>query len=256
MSLKAHPAAEIFPLMTGAEFDALVQDIRENGLREPIVLHEGEVLDGRNRLRACEQLGKKPKFVNWNGIGTPQTYVVSKNLHRRHLNESQRAIIAARLAPNPWGTNQHSGITTSSRAEAAELMNVHPTTVSEAKKVLAEGTPEEIAAIENGVAAVTTTARQIRAKCSPAGREKKRKQSLSQAGRNPERIQRQQMNAEIWGRVRDALTHLTSLPLPADVVAIVKANDRTGLIDARLSQSLQWLKDFEHEWSNRDQDAA
>lgn len=254
--MKIHPAAEIFPLMTGAEFDALVQDIKENGLREPIVLHEGEVLDGRNRLRACEQLGKKPKFTEWNGVGTAHSYVVSKNLHRRHLNESQRAMIAARLAVNPRGTNQHSVIATSSRQEAGELMNVHPVTVSHAKKVLTEGTPEEIEAVDKGEAAVTTIAKQIRAKCSPERREKKRSEPLSQSGRNPERIQRQQINAEIWGRIRDTLTHLTSLPHPSDVAAVARAHDKTGLIDARLAQSLQWLKDFEHEWSNRDEAAA
>ena len=56
------------------------------------------ILDGRNSYRACLQLGLAPRFQPWDGAGTPEAFVVSNNLHRRHLNESQRALVAARLA--------------------------------------------------------------------------------------------------------------------------------------------------------------
>lgn len=48
-----HPAAEVFPLMNPHDLETLTADIADNGLREPIVLLDGKVLDGRNRLRAC-----------------------------------------------------------------------------------------------------------------------------------------------------------------------------------------------------------
>lgn len=98
--LAAHPAAMVFPLMDGIELSSLVEDVRAHGLLEPIVLHEGMVLDGRNRLRACELAGVTPRFVEWVPDGmTPLEWVVSHNLHRRHLTTAQRGVLALDLLP-------------------------------------------------------------------------------------------------------------------------------------------------------------
>ena len=100
MKYERHPASTLFPVMSGTELDGLVEDIKKNGLLEPIVLHQGKVLDGRNRLLACERAKVKPKFVDWDGDDfSPILYVLSKNLHRRHLTTSQRAAIAAKSLP-------------------------------------------------------------------------------------------------------------------------------------------------------------
>jgi N6-adenosine-specific RNA methylase IME4 len=95
--LTFHPFAELFPLLEGERFDALVDSIKRNGLREPIVLHEGRILDGRNRFRACEIADVKPRTVKFKG-GDPLEYVIDQNLHRRDLNESQRAMLAVGVA--------------------------------------------------------------------------------------------------------------------------------------------------------------
>ena len=97
MKFEAHPLAELFPMMEGEQFAGLVSDIRENGLREAIVLHEGKILDGRNRYAACVEVGVEPMTREWDQRGDALSYVVSKNLSRRHLDESQRAIVAAKI---------------------------------------------------------------------------------------------------------------------------------------------------------------
>ena len=94
----AHPAAELFPMMDIESLDDLANDIQQHGLAEPIVIFEGQILDGRNRLRACEMTGVEPRFVTVQDI-EPMQFVVSRNLHRRHLTIPQRAAIAVDLLP-------------------------------------------------------------------------------------------------------------------------------------------------------------
>src|SRR6185369_7467138 len=104
--MKFHPFSEIFPLIEGAEFDALIADIKEHGLREKIWLYEGKILDGRNRFLACEKAGVKPDTRKYSGKN-PLAFVISSNVHRRHLTASQRAMMAADIATLQNGANQH-----------------------------------------------------------------------------------------------------------------------------------------------------
>ena len=92
-----HPATSVFPMMSDSEYAEFKEDIARNGCREPIVLWKGQLLDGRNRLRACEELDKKPPIVSIGDHLDPVAYVMSCNLHRRHLTVSQRSICAAKL---------------------------------------------------------------------------------------------------------------------------------------------------------------
>jgi len=95
-----HGAASLFPLMQGDEFDALKADIEQNGQREAIWLHpDGNIIDGRNRHRACIEIEQEPKFRTWGGDGSLVSFVVSLNLHRRHLTSSQRATVALEILP-------------------------------------------------------------------------------------------------------------------------------------------------------------
>ena len=90
-----HPVAELFPLMTQAEYEELKNDIKVNGLLVAIWIYEGKIIDGRNRDRACRELGIQPRFQEWDGRGSLVAFIISLNQHRRHLSASQRAVVAA-----------------------------------------------------------------------------------------------------------------------------------------------------------------
>ena len=112
-TFEPHPLAGLFPPMGRYEYEDFKEDIRRNGLQMPIVLFDGRILDGRNRYLACKELGIPPRFVNYEG-DDPEGVVASLNLQRRHLNPSQRAMIAARLADSKPGGDrtrpQHCGL--------------------------------------------------------------------------------------------------------------------------------------------------
>ena len=97
MPTGVHPYAMILPAIEGADFDALVEDIALHGLNQPITIYEGLILDGRNRALACEKAGVAPHYVLYEG-DDPLAFVLSQNVKRRHLDESQRAAIAARTS--------------------------------------------------------------------------------------------------------------------------------------------------------------
>jgi N6-adenosine-specific RNA methylase IME4 len=155
-ALPHHPLAGLFPLLEGDEFDALVADVRAHGLRQRIVLHGGMILDGRNRYAACIEAGIEPRFEAFNGAD-PLAYVVSLNLQRRHLSESQRAIVAAKIATLKDG--QRSDLVQGLPiGRAAEMLNVGERSVARAKSVLDEGVPELIDKVERGDVSVSAAA--------------------------------------------------------------------------------------------------
>jgi N6-adenosine-specific RNA methylase IME4 len=158
MTLEVHPIANIFPPMGEAEFSALVKDIEQHGLREPIWLYQGRVIDGRHRLKACQSLGIEPGTHIYDGID-PVAFVVSLNLHRRHLSESQRGMVAAKLADMPrHRPSEKSANLQTSQSEAANLLNVSTRTVAAAVKVKDGGAAELVAAVESGKVSVSAAA--------------------------------------------------------------------------------------------------
>ena len=93
-----HPACKLFPPLSEQELQELADDIADNGLRNPIVMYHGKILDGRNRWEACKIVGVAPQYAEFNG-DDPVAWAISQNLKRRHLSASQRAVVALDLLP-------------------------------------------------------------------------------------------------------------------------------------------------------------
>jgi hypothetical protein len=126
---KFHPLASVFPLMEGEEFDALVADIKANGVQNKIVLYQGKILDGRNRFRAMLALEYNDEFIKAECqplheiLGYAQArdlpkdearkWVISANIHRRHLTaEQKRDLIAKLIKAQPEKSNRQIAKTT------------------------------------------------------------------------------------------------------------------------------------------------
>jgi hypothetical protein len=149
--LECHPLAEAFEPMKGLEFDAFKADVQKNGLLHPIVLYDGKILDGRNRYRAMIAAGKpfnkEKDFKVYTGFN-PAEYVISANVNRRHLTDSQRAMHGARLVQNKLGANQHNR--SLSAADAANLVGVSETMITNAKAILEKASDEVLTALKIG----------------------------------------------------------------------------------------------------------
>lgn len=164
---ECHPAANIFPMMDEESFAALKADIKANGLKEPGKLYFDQVIDGRNRYKACQELGIEMEFWELDESDEtfdPVAYVLSHNLHRRHLTESQRSMIAGKLAKLKLGQAGNGrkvevSIDTPTLEQAADMLNVGRASVARAKQVLDAGSPEIIQAVEAGQLPVSFAAK-------------------------------------------------------------------------------------------------
>lgn len=177
--MQAHPAAKLFPLLDNLELDKLADDIRRNGLREPIGVYEGQVIDGRNRSRACQRAGITPTYVTLSpdDIGhDPVAYVLSLNMARRHLTPSQRAMIGAEVRelyaeeaqvrmltgkPDPSAALRQGR----SSEQAAEQLGVSARSVEKASIVKEAGAPEVSEAVKSG--AITINAAEALVRSTP-----------------------------------------------------------------------------------------
>jgi ParB-like chromosome segregation protein Spo0J len=156
-----HPFANAFPMMSDQEYRDLVADIKANGQREAITRYHGKLLDGRNREKACRELGIKPNFNDFGADDDAAlAFVISKNLVRRHLTTSQRAMIAADLSTLRHGQRKSDTSNDVSQAEAAKLLHVSLPTTQRARKVK-ENSPELAAAVRAGDVSVSGAVVQI-----------------------------------------------------------------------------------------------
>lgn len=164
-----HEVANIFPMMTDEEFNELVLSINNNAQREPIILHEGKIIDGRNRYNACLKLDIEPWVKDWDGVGSLLEYVKDKNLNRRQLTQSQKAMVGARMIPlwEKYGSEakarmfagkkvtdpeQKTGQGRALRTNeyVGEVIGANKTYVADARRVINIGSDELVNSVDSG----------------------------------------------------------------------------------------------------------
>jgi len=183
-NLKPHKYADILPMMEKKDLENLKKDLEENGYdkNRPIVLFEDKILDGRNRYKACSELKIKPKFIEYKGDDALY-YVISNNLNRRQLSESQRAMVGVQykkyyIEKFPAGGDRkskefQSGTSATLKKEDKDIKNrdragnvvgVSGKMIDMAEYVEKKATKEEIESINKGKAKVTTICKKYKKK--------------------------------------------------------------------------------------------
>lgn len=154
-----HPYCNAFPDLPEKELQALADDIRANGQQHPIRRWKKTILDGKNRLRACELAGVQPNFEEWFPTDPKDEkrseieackFAASMNLFRRHLSQSQYSLAAGALANNPANLQ--------SIPQLAETFHVSERSIYSAKEVLDKGGEKVIESVRNGTASVSDAA--------------------------------------------------------------------------------------------------
>lgn len=160
--MPVHPLAAMFPRPTEMEHVALVQDMKERGYDKdhPIYTVDGAIIDGISRRDAAVEAGVEPTFKEHKSndlVG----FVISRNLHRRHLTTSQRQMIAADIANQLKESSVQDHARTSSYAPAAKLLNVTERGAESAATVKRDAVPEVVEAVRKGTVTVND-AKQIK----------------------------------------------------------------------------------------------
>jgi len=217
-----HRLAELFPMMNEAEFSALLNSMNRNGYDKdsPIVNYEGKILDGRNRWNAAQETGVKPTFTEYHG-DDPLGFVIQHNLTRRHLNETQRAGVAAKIANMEVGDNQYGSPNLETHKvsvpQAAEMLNVGKSTVATYRAVAAAA-PELVEKMDSG----EMTAHQAEKKV----KEKKRKAARAEMAENGRKIKPSdywnvwQADIQTWNAPRQYDFIITDPPYPKEFLPL------------------------------------
>lgn len=209
--MEIHPFALRIPAMSGEEYDELKADIAQNGLKVPLLIFEGKVLDGRHRYQACRELGLDPKTVTFAGPD-PASHVISLNLKRRNLDESQRACTVVEFLPEleaekrkamgrPGDPRRGNNVTSSApgtqaspegkraREEAGALAGVSGATVDRVRR-LKEQAPDKFEEVKAGKKKAKTASNEL------AAERKKSEEKAKAAPKSPPTSERQIANAQ------------------------------------------------------------
>ena len=220
-NMQAHQYANLFPMMSEAELKTLIDDMKANGYdtSSPIITYQGMILDGRNRYRAAAEASVIPSTVEYSG-DDPLAFVLRHNLHRRHLNETQRAGVAAKIANMNEGRPQKNTPNLESKVtvpQAAEMLNVGKSTVATYRAVAA-AMPEMVEKMDSGKMTAHEAHKEMKAQVRTAARAE-----IAQAGAMVKQSDKWNVyhgDIETWKPVKQYDFIITDPPYPKEFLPL------------------------------------
>ena len=237
--------AYLFPDMTEAQFERLVKSIQANGLRVPITVWRGEIIDGRHRYAACIRTGVKPRFEYLDDDEDPVQFVLDKNGEVRVLDTSGRAVVGYKLSSmskpgRPVDSQDDEPQMT--QGEAALCLGVSKRSITNVGRVLAEDSaaiPTLRQAVESGRVKVSDAAKAVDQSAEvqeqalgPGAQRRRPRLSPARSGRSKERRWKRlkrRRSSQTWRNAidetitlhRSSVSDLSELVAPASVDAII-----------------------------------
>ena len=249
----------IFPEAKAEDFTRLLDDIRTNGFdqKQPVTLYEGEVLDGWNRTKACQELGIKPPTVIFIGTDAEAIAFVMRTNKRRNLNSGQWACIAAdaddllaviaeqvekerrekqaatqsepivqKIAQQP------SGMETRTVTKAAELFNTNRTYVNQAVK-MKSAAPEVFEKVKAGKMTMQDANKAVRAiPTDPWGDDEKERKKKVESGQAVVANQQRDKNLIAWAEKNGKAVRVDRGSLFGNPFVLGADGDRDAVCDA------------------------
>ena len=246
--LPMHELATLFPAMSDEEYTGLKADIEMNGVHQAVAVWQGQIIDGRHRYQACNDLGIKPPLRYLPDDVDPLSFVLSANMSRRQLTPSQKVIITAQLPRLVHGSNRYhleskgikveSDAVLYSRHQRATIAGVDVTYQDRADGIVDHGDTDVIARVRNGEISVRDAYLAVRAAKKAkeqADREAKRamiaRQEAVRAAAAAERATAEREAAEARVRVEQAAAEREK----AEREAAERARVEREAVEARIS---------------------
>ena len=145
-----HELAKCIPGMGGEEYAQLVESISANGMLEPVVVHEEQILDGRHRGRAAQEAGAEIRYRELNGGMAAGEFIIAKNLTRRHLTVGQRAMSAVALSQHTKNGRPRKDAEGMTTGEAARYCHLDERQVRRAREVASQCAEAVVDAVRTG----------------------------------------------------------------------------------------------------------
>lgn len=242
MPYENHPIADAFPLMSKEDLSDLAGSILVNGQKQPIILYQKKILEGRNRYLATQLAKVEPVFQEFTG-DNPYQFAAEKHFASHKYKSAQRAMMGARLVKVSQ-EQQYEGVVLSNRI-AGEFAQVHYDVISEARRVIDYGTPEEIRIVDSGEKGLMDIIKavRLRGKLVPGGNKKGR--APTQQMQQYVKHRRTQM--VLWKELRDAMESLSHMPKASEMVRAARAVTKSSGTLKAIPAAIEWLIDFNHE---------